>query len=922
MIIFGHEIMNKNKKVNQSENEFENTHKSNGKKNKQNKNKFQKETPVEYKKAFTDRIEARKLFWDEYRKLKEIVDGGFCDKTNKCVINYYGIGGMGKTTLVNKLINELDENEKGVIHVFLDLENFNNVLGLLYSIRNILSENYGVKFNKFDLALTTYLKKVGKNQDTPEIKTLLDTNPLTKIAFDTIAGASLSGYFASLCFNKIISWKETASFKSFIKTLELEQLPNNIFLKLPEYLSEDINKFLTKEEYTGKEDSKIVFFIDAFEGLDNNTLDSSVAVSKLKWLYNINKTGLINTIINSMFVITSREEIKYIDKIKSFKIENFDKKYSLEYLKSAGIEDEKLCNEIYDNYAKGMPLMLSTCVDSYQIGAKEVFEENVARSGQEIIERLIGKMDLDSQVLIYFLSCLNKWNDEFVLANAPKCIEGFSSYRYERIKRLSFISEDSEKNYTFDKTVHMILHNDNTEFKQDMKHVIDKTNNFLVEYYKEKLEKDNTETITERTMALKEYIERKILIEADKENLVNDFNFIKNNLKELEKLLLFDELLYNLDILIKKYENITEIRNEMKEMQIRILYLSGKYQEEEEKAKEYISLDPKNINAMEYLSLAYMRNSKYDLAYQEIEKAMAMIDSNSNIREYIEALDKKSEIESRMAKHDEVLKNYQWMLENLDIAYSGDELNDKKRKIDTNIAKTYSYKGENGKAIEKFKKILKIDNENFVEKMEAEKDDLTIEELNLYNDLGNAYSNHGELDKALELKNELLNIYVSFFGTDHPWCLNVMNDIAMIRSHMGEHEEAVQLLHNVCEKRFAILGRKHLSSMAALNNFAIVKVFYLEKMPDDFENKEKDLRLALEQLNEVYEVRKEVLGEDHPSTLRTEYNIVKTLEVLNEKEVALEMAQKLYEKRKQIFGEDNIGTRLTKELMEKIKLKD
>ena len=44
---------------------------------------------------------------------------------------------MGKTTLVNKLINELDENEKGVIHVFLDLENFNNVLGLLYSIRNI-----------------------------------------------------------------------------------------------------------------------------------------------------------------------------------------------------------------------------------------------------------------------------------------------------------------------------------------------------------------------------------------------------------------------------------------------------------------------------------------------------------------------------------------------------------------------------------------------------------------------------------------------------------------------------------------------------------------------------------------------------------------------------------------------------------------
>ena len=87
----------------------------------------------------------------------------------------------------------------------------------------------------------------------------------------------------------------------------------------------------------------------------------------------------------------------------------------------------------------------------------------------------------------------------------------------------------------------------------------------------------------------------------------------------------------------------------------------------------------------------------------------------------------------------------------------------------------------------------------------------------------------------------------------------------------------------------------------------------------EYENKEKNLRLALEQLNEVYEARKEMLGEEHPNTLRTEFNIAKTLNVLNEKEQALEKAQKLYEKRKKILGENNAETIQTKELIEEIK---
>ena len=60
-------------------------------------------------------------------------------------------------------------------------------------------------------------------------------------------------------------------------------------------------------------------------------------------------------------------------------------------------------------------------------------------------------------------------------------------------------------------------------------------------------------------------------------------------------------------------------------MQIRILYLSGKYQEEENKANEYMLLEPENIEAIENLAMAYMHNSKYEQAYKEIEKALSKL---------------------------------------------------------------------------------------------------------------------------------------------------------------------------------------------------------------------------------------------------------------------------------------------------------
>lgn len=865
-----------------------------------------------YSKQFTDRVEARELFWKEYQKLSTEINEGKTGtdptQTNPKLINYYGIGGMGKTTLINQLIKELSKNDKENLSIFIDAEDFNNTLDVLYSIRNILNENYKIKFNKFDLALIIYLKKVGKSQESPEIKDILNSNPIAKLIGDTISNVSIPMLLIKNGLDKLISIGMSQRYKKFVQSIEIEQLPNNILENLPQYLADDINEYLK-----GK-NKKIIFFFDTFEKLDESTIGSTATLNKTKWLYNIRNTGIINEIKNSIFVIGSREKINEIPGIKYFKLDKFDEKYSYEYLNNAGIEDMEICKEIYNKYTNGMPLMLSTCVDSYNIESHELFVQNISDSSQGIIERLIGSLDLDSQALVYFLSCVKKWNDKFIIQNASKCLENFSSYRYESIKKLSFITKDLQGNYTFDKTIRMILHSENNEFVNNMKYIIQKTNKFLIDYYKETLENSNS-TITEKNTALNQYIKRKILLENNPKELINDYKFIKIHLKELEELFLFDDLSKHLDRLLEKYNNIIEVKNSIIEEQINILYLSGQYKEEETKAKQYFDLDTKNTRAIEKLAIAYMHNSKYKLANEKINEVLNQTEK-TDLTNYIRILMEASEIKSRIGEYNTVLENYIWIKKKLNTIYEKNDLSKKELEIERLIAKTYSYMGDYKKAIENYKKILNINGDEVIQ-LEQNKEILTIDELNFYNDLSNTYSNNNEFEKALKIKEKLLEIYTEILGENHPWTLNVKNDIGMIKSHQKNYEEAIKILKETYEARKQVLGEEHLSTIATLNNLAIVKVFYADGLSDELKKK-KIYTDSLLQLETVYKIRKSNLGENHPSTLRTLFNISKNLKELGRKQEALEIAQKLYETRKSTLGEENQEIVKTKQLIDEI----
>ncbi|MBQ9422449.1 MAG: hypothetical protein IJU32_02610, partial [Pyramidobacter sp.] len=68
---------------------------------------------VKKAREFTDREAPRRLFWDQYEKTK-------AQPGSVHVLNYYGIGGIGKSRLLRQLAQEMGEKAPDSVVLSLD----------------------------------------------------------------------------------------------------------------------------------------------------------------------------------------------------------------------------------------------------------------------------------------------------------------------------------------------------------------------------------------------------------------------------------------------------------------------------------------------------------------------------------------------------------------------------------------------------------------------------------------------------------------------------------------------------------------------------------------------------------------------------------------------------------------------------------
>ncbi|MGD0756681.1 MAG: CHAT domain-containing tetratricopeptide repeat protein, partial [Bacteroidales bacterium] len=121
-----------------------------------------------------------------------------------------------------------------------------------------------------------------------------------------------------------------------------------------------------------------------------------------------------------------------------------------------------------------------------------------------------------------------------------------------------------------------------------------------------------------------------------------------------------------------------------------------------------------------------------------------------------------------------------------------------------------------------------------------------------YNNIGNAYYDKGEYDKALEYHFKSFQLLKEILGEKHPLVADSYNSIGLVYNRKGEYDMALEYHFKALQIYKEILGEKH--PLVAGCYYGIGLVY----------NKKDECDKALEYYIKALQIDKEILGEKHP----------------------------------------------------------
>jgi len=798
---------------------------------------------------FTDRQEPRDAFWKKYNLLKAEMS----EMDDIHVLTYYGIGGIGKSRLLDKLKEEMEEKITNPYYAEIDFNNYQDSRITLNKLKSTLSEKYRFVFPLFELGNYAYAKHVGERIDSPEIKSIaerspflsllksvLGTIPVVNIAanvFD-IADQGLTYIINHLKNNKRelvqIEAKSTEELRVYLPFLFAKDLAHNL-----EKISEPM-----------------VIFIDTYEQLVNELCQIGEPLQNDLWIRDEN--GLIQNVPNVLWVIAGREKIKWDrfdseweEALEQHPLGNLSFPDSDGFLLNEGINDAILRKELY-NLTNGTPMYLDICVDRF-IRIKEKGETpDISMFGKDthsLIERFVRYMGDSQKDFIYMLSCIKIWNDELIFSVAPSILPNFSPSAYEKVKDYSFVIL-SDDDYSIHQTVGDVL------LKNCPELIKKRTAEQLIKWSTE-ITKEKNLLSPEYSSALLYMLHSGFLLYSDNEEL---YIFYKDNIQEKLQALIdagVTELADNMiDMILSRCnpEKNERLYASMLVDKAYVLNFCGEFSMAKDYAEKAVELysellgeeHPDTLNAMHNLASCYSHlgnyNTAFELGRQVFEKRRELLGENDP-----------------------------------------DTLTDM-----SNLAGYYSGIGDYKTAFEVGKQVL--------EKRREVLGENHLDTLTAMNNLASHYSNLGDYKTAFEVGKQVLEKRREVLGENHPDTLVSMNNLASYYSDLGDYKTAFEVGKQVLEKRREVLGENHPDALVSMNNLAS----YYSKMGE----KEKAFELS----HQAYEKSCEILGEDHPNTLKAMSNLASYYSEIGEREKALELAQQTYEKRRDVLGENHPDT--------------
>jgi len=803
--------------------------------------------PQKAVKEFTDREDPQEAFERKFRVLNENW------KKSYYVLCYYGIGGIGKTSFVNKLcrvIRGVEGNEPRLLdkiecnYIRYDFEAKTSgidKLSILLSLRKQLGEaDKNFKFFRFDSAVLLYAKKSGSSIEKDETaQSLLEGNPWLDAVISTVGTVPVVGWVSgviqaidksSRAVKEAISkHMDEAKYRYHLNEIDCMEMPE-ILGKLHEYFIMDMRYNM---QYVATK--PVIVFLDTYERYID-TLNREISmITEDHWLRKGNRS-VIRSIPGILWVITGREKLFWAedDAWDEPKVEcpfsQMDEKEKEElaekhleqhllgdlslkdatgFLKKAGISNDTICRQIYD-LTNGTPLFLDICVDSYHDLCGRGISIEIEQFGEDLtqlISRYLSNMNDANREMVYFLACLGTWNDESVREIAKKAttLRWYTYAKYEDFVKHSFIIKNLDGSFYMHETVR------SAALKNADKEILNDIRMLKMSMLKERLTNDTT---LDYTAVLSELI--KVLKESDCSY----------------------EVFYECLVIVKRgFRQLSDAGC------LDLLYRH---------AKEILCISENR----------YPETLVEDIARSEYGAALCL-------KGYVKAaLKMVEEISWRNQKGDEFKED--WII------------------IKSIITNVYDANGLRQECLELTKDIVDFYKHKLGEEHE--------ETINAMNNLVAFYGSVGEIYKALEMSKKILEISKQKFGLEHLCTIRIMNNVAVSYIRIGEYEKAQELGELILETSTKALGEENPNTLSIMNNVAVIY--------DSVGENQKALKLC----EQMLETSKRALGEKHPITIRTMYNLASSYYSMRERKVSLKLFEQVFEMRKQILGEDHPDT--------------
>ncbi|KAF8987060.1 hypothetical protein BDQ17DRAFT_1315163 [Cyathus striatus] len=168
--------------------------------------------------------------------------------------------------------------------------------------------------------------------------------------------------------------------------------------------------------------------------------------------------------------------------------------------------------------------------------------------------------------------------------------------------------------------------------------------------------------------------------------------------------------------------------------------------------------------------------------------------------------------------------------------------------------------------------------------------------LTAMNNLASTLQKMGKLTEAEVLHIQVLGVRTGVLGGGHPRTLESMNNLALTLQSLGKWTEAEVMQIKVLEMRTRILGKEHPDTLTTMNNLALT----LQSLGKSTEAEVLHIQ--------VLEMRTRILGKEHPHTLTAMNNLALTLQSLGKWTEAEVMQIQVLEMRTKILGKEHPDT--------------